>query len=331
MQVFKKVVLICLVILVWWWAFPVFAQQERSVSVLPSCLGYQNTAGAFPPSVPIPSPGKRWWETMRDVDNLLLFDREAHTNGKTSGVVLSTECFPGGWWIGGGINAAGVTAELNNTYYGNRRILDLDLYWHNDHYEFLTVLVPNDGPSAKAWWWYHGQSGDELSSLLRNGIKDPDHFGDSVPVRMYDIERYYVGGKWVFAAVMLANTGVDNKAWLWGGGKSLDFLMEAFKTYGKSWRLVDVEISKDKLFSYILVLNEGEDARKWWWYYDKSWAKIQEIAANRNARIVDIEWQDAKVDAQNASGNWAAIMVENRREIRRPPEIKRPIPRPPKP
>ena len=57
------------------------------------------------------------------------------------------------------------------------------------------ITVPNTGRDAKAWWWYHGVSFDQLMSLV-----------EQHNARIVDIELGWNGS---LAAVMVSNTGAS--------------------------------------------------------------------------------------------------------------------------
>jgi hypothetical protein len=130
-----------------------------------------------------------------------------------------------------------------------------------------------------AWWWYYGQSADQIGVLLaqNNG-------------RLVDIQVESVSQSGpIFSVVMVSNTGAYAKQWWWWYGQSADQVGQLIQVLNA--RLISItpyQDGNDLLFAVVMVSNSGSDSKTWWWFFGTG-DEVAAGIANVNARVVDLE------------------------------------------
>lgn len=196
---------------------------------------------------------------------------------------------PTGWWWYYGMTPAQVTQLINDN---EARIVDIEVEQSSPSYRFSVAMVKNEGAYAKAWWWYYGVTGEQLSANL-----------SANSARLIDLEPYEVDGQVRFAAVMISNTGAQSKAWWWYYNASVSDITDAI--VDNSGRLIDIEsyfIGGVRRYSAVMIANEGADQKAWWWYVNVTPAQIGDLLQDNNARLIDLERHDT------VAGTYAVIM-----------------------
>jgi hypothetical protein len=183
-------------------------------------------------------------------------------------------------------------AELSAQANAGWRITDLE-YESTSSNTFTAALVRNTGSYEKAWWWYVGVTGAQLSTHLSNNNG-----------RLIDLEPYDDNGTTRFAAVMIRNSGADAKAWWWIYDATSTQVNNAVST--NNARLVDLERytrSGNDRFAAVMIRNTGADARGWSYYYGVSQGSIPTLLNQNNQRPYSIE--------RNSSGTYDLIGIEH--------------------
>lgn len=221
--------------------------------------------------------------------------------------------------------SANVTPAQMKTIIDNSgfRIIDLEVA-HQSPLEFTVAWVKNDGPFARAWWWYYNISGLEVGKLAE---QHGAHVLDLEVLTLKD------GGK--FAVVLVKDPGPATK-WNWTAGSVglpkvgpyLKSLVDDGKRLiafdpnsqlpdytttveapnanpGVGWwlyinvdpafitskinehgaRLVDIERQSGSKFSVLMIKSPAT----WWWYYGKKESDVDALYKKHNGRIVDID------------------------------------------
>ena len=71
------------------------------------------------------------------------------------------------------------------------RISRISAYWSGSGLRFAVIFVPNRGANAVDWWWFHGQTADDVrASLAQRGAT------------LTDIEGYVTDSGTLYAGVM---------------------------------------------------------------------------------------------------------------------------------
>ncbi len=72
---------------------------------------------------------------------------------------------------------------------------------------FAVTMVANTGDYASAWWWYYGQTADQVGALLNQHN-----------ARLISIDPYMTSAGLRFAVVMVPNAGPQDRP---GGGTTV--------------------------------------------------------------------------------------------------------------
>lgn len=155
---------------------------------------------------------------------------------------------------------------------------------------FTVSMVPNEGPYAKGWYWYYGQTVDSLAANL-----------SALNARLIDLEVYYVGGEQRFAAIMVDNTGAENKAWWWYVNETTANIA-TFLAQNNA-RLIDIStyfLNGQRRYSVVMIENAGADQKAWWWYVGYGRGDIDTFLRSNDARLIALEDQ--------FDGTYAVIM-----------------------
>jgi CubicO group peptidase (beta-lactamase class C family) len=133
-----------------------------------------------------------------------------------------------GWWwyVDQTPEALGKLLDQNKA-----RLIGLDGYTSGNQTLYAAVMVSNQGPKGTGWWWYLGQTPDQVGKLL-----------DANKARILRIKRSNGGGD-RFDVIMVPNTGAEGVRWWWYTGVSAGNLVELAGRYNA--RLFDVATSAD--------------------------------------------------------------------------------------
>lgn len=219
-------------------------------------------------------------------------------------MVKNEGAYASGWWWYLGQTAQQI-GELLNT--NNARLIDLEPYRTTEGLRFAAVMVPNEGGQAKAWWWYVGQTSQQVANLLHTNnarLVDLDTYLDIPPPAGLQVAG---GEQHFYTAVMVSNTGADAKAWWWYVGQTPQQVADLIDA--NDARLVDIDV-QDPEAGTLNVVMEACPCPLWWWYVGTSADDVGKYAAQNGARIIDIEAYEI-----GGQPRFAAVMVNNSNEI----------------
>jgi len=164
---------------------------------------------------------------------------------------------------------------------------------------FSVVMVKNTGSYTKTWTYRTAATPAELSTLVSQGM------------RIVDLEPYESLLGVVFAAILVANTGADAKAWWWWYDQtstavdaniaSVNGRLTCFKRYTASGQT---------RFATVMISNTGADNRGWGYLYGATSAAIDQFVSQNGARIYGIErigvdsYDVVFIDNPQGFGNW---------------------------
>lgn len=106
-----------------------------------------------------------------------------------------------------------------------------------------------------------------------------------------------------FTASLVKNTGSYAQGWWWTADKT-GAALEAFAD-ARNARPIDIEvniINGQRRYAGVFVANTGANAKAWWWFDQKSFAEVQALATQRNARVVDLE---------KVGNTYSGVMIGN--------------------
>jgi len=185
-------------------------------------------------------------------------------------------------------------AVINDQIDAGFRIVDIEVENANP-LTFSATFVQNTGDYAKGWWWYFGQTEQEVNdNLAANNA------------RLIDIEPYETNEGLRFAVVMIHNVGDDfapQHGWFYGfTGPDIDDWVDANPTF----RIIDIQPYFDGgqlRYAIVVISNTGQNASGWWYYYNVSTSFISDRLNDNNARLIDLE------ETFPDSGTWSCVMV----------------------
>lgn len=246
-----------------------------------------------------------WWQyhnvsadqltSYIDANNARLIDLDVNNASPlrfSAAMVANSGPHASGWWWYYGLTAAQVSAKLDEN---SARLIDVDPYLEGGQLRFAVIMKPNTGADATGWWWYYGQTPQNLSAKLT------EH-----KARLIDLERYRDGGQTRYAAIMVSNQGAKSTGWWWYYGQTAAEVKQRINDH--SARVLDIERyggGANQRFDIILVPNTGPSAIGWWWYYGVSAGDLLQQARRHGARLVDIE------PPQDGASNYAGLMIDN--------------------
>lgn len=155
---------------------------------------------------------------------------------------------------------------------------------------FTVSMVANQGPYFKIWYWYYGLTVDGLAATI-----------SSLNARIIDLEVYEVGGEQRVAAILVDNTGAENKAWWWYVNVTAADASNSLAQ--NNARLVDIStyvLNGERRYSVVMIENTGADQKGWWWYVNASPDDVNADLQTNNARLIALE--------DEFNGRYAVIM-----------------------
>ena len=158
---------------------------------------------------------------------------------------------------------------------------------------FSVVMVKNTGAYAKTWTYVTAATPVQLSNLTQQQN-----------LRIVDLEPHDIfGSNPLFAAVLIANTGVDAKTWWWGHDKTAAQVDAAVNANnGRLVGLKRYQLLFQQRYAYVMIANTGADQRAWGYLYDASTTTIEQTIGT-GMRVYAME--------RNDTGTYDAIFVDD--------------------
>ncbi len=246
----------------WWWYY---GQTPEQVSALLSNNGARLVSLQVEQVSPLRftvamvrnsgSYAKSWWwfygltagQLSTQISNLnaRIIDINAYeVNGQTyfaAVLIRNTGADAKGWWWYYGLTSAQVSTYLQQN---NARLVDMDAYVIGGVTRYAVVMIPNTGADAKAWWYYYGVTGNQISSFLSQNN-----------AFLINIEPANANGT-TFNVIMEKSPGIH---WWWYYGQTASQLSERIAQNGA--RLLDVKsyfVNGSRRFAAIMVNNSNE-------------------------------------------------------------------------
>jgi CubicO group peptidase (beta-lactamase class C family) len=176
------------------------------------------------------------------------------------------------------------------------------------------------------WWWYYGQTPDQVSSLLSTNnarlvslrVQSSNplrldvamvqntgtfaktwwwYYGQTADqlanlatandARIVNLEPYVVNGTTYFAAIMLHNVGADYSGWWWYYGLTADQV----KTHlsDNNARLIDLRRYDGGVYGVVMISNTGSNQSGWWWYYNITADQVRQYISDNNAYLISLD------------------------------------------
>ncbi|MDQ2987172.1 MAG: class A beta-lactamase-related serine hydrolase [Armatimonadota bacterium] len=192
---------------------------------------------------------------------------------------------PTGWWWLQGVSEATVNDKVDEGY----RLTDIEVE-STLPYTFSAVFVRNSGVHAKIWGWRIAQTELQLENYM-----------NANNLRILDLEVAHEGTSPRLTATMIRNAGADATAWWWYYDRSLAYIDARVREHNA--RIIDLDtyvLAGTRFYSAVMVRNTGTHYRDWWWFPDATWAQVQFLMGDLNARLVDVE--------DRGGGRYAVVM-----------------------
>ena len=162
---------------------------------------------------------------------------------------------------------------------------------------FTATMVKDSGAYAvTAWWWYVDLTAAQLQADLssNNG-------------RLIYVDAYDTPTGEMFAAVMVENTGADQRSWWWYHDAQGSTIQDALNA--NNARLTEVKsylIAGTEYQLAIMVLQTGIDAKSWTWGLETDPSTIQGYINSYHYRLISLE--------HNPFGNFDFVLVASEGE-----------------
>lgn len=192
------------------------------------------------------------------------------------------------WWYYN-LTAAQVTANLAAN---NARLIDLDPYEDlSGNLKFACVMVDNTGSHQRGWLWQYGTTTTALATAANNNN-----------ARIIDLDRYTIGTTTYYSAVMIANTGQDQRNWWWYVNVTPLQIGSYLNT--NSARLYDLEPHGTGTFD--CVMTQGPTTPNWHWWPSLTSADVAYLIGQYGVRPIDLATYTT-----TAGRRWAMVTINN--------------------
>jgi D-alanyl-D-alanine carboxypeptidase len=193
-----------------------------------------------------------------------------------------------GWWAYSGVDPATLADRLSAN---GARLTSLTVDPGSSPVTFTATMVRNTGAYATAWWWYVGQTANQVTALFQ-----ANH------ARLISAERYWTGSAWLFAVVMVANP--TNLAWGWWYGDATTISAQADSHHFRITRLQSYVESGAKRFVAVMVSNSGVTGLPWWgWWYGVTASTVSSYLGANHAQLLDIR--------RNGDGTFDVVLARS--------------------
>lgn len=169
-------------------------------------------------------------------------------------------------------------AQIGQLANNGWRVTDVEIE-STSPWTFTVATVQNTGAYAKGWWWAYDVTPTQLNAALTQNN-----------ARLVDLEPYDSNGSTRFAAVMISNTGADQKTWQWGFDQTqvqVDIAVQQFN--GRLTSLKRYSVGGQTRFASAMIANTGADQRSWGYLYGATSAQINANLATFGNRVYGLE------------------------------------------
>ena len=174
------------------------------------------------------------------------------------------------------------------------RLVDLEIE-NTSPWRVGCTMVANSGSYGSAWWWWPFKTESELNAEL-----------DKNDARLIDIEPYLTSANELrYAAIAVSNTGsnaVSSTDWETG---FTELEVNSWIATNPTLRIHDIQPyltpGGETRYAFTWIGNTGSDFTLSWIITNDDLGFITQIAADNDARIVDLE--------PVPNGSWAAVLV----------------------
>ncbi len=214
------------------------------------------------------------WETIELGYRLVDIYVESFSPHIFTGVFVANEdSYEKTWWWYYGIDGSTLSGLLDDN---NARLISLKAYdIGRSDIRFTAVMISNTGPDASIWWWYYNATPDDISDLV-----------DENEARLTQINAYEINGQTRYAAVMVDNTGENNKIWWWYINATPEDVSNLVQS--NNARLVDMDIDPATGRLAVIMNSCESGCPYWWWYVHVPEDQLLHLVNQNGARIIDV-------------------------------------------
>jgi hypothetical protein len=163
--------------------------------------------------------------------------------------------------------------------------------------KFYAILISNTGADAKGWWFYQGQTTSQLTALWQANN-----------ARITQINSYVKGGVTLYDAVMVDNTGANNRGWWWYVNATVGSLSTLLNN--NNARLIDLDIDPATGNYNAIMTSCSGGCPHWWWWVGVTTANLLNVVLQDGARILD-----ANVTPGCGDQCWSVVLINNSNAI----------------
>jgi hypothetical protein len=198
------------------------------------------------------------------------------------------------WWWYVGIDSATLAKNLATN---NARLVSLKAYdIGGGNIRFAVAMISNTGADAKAWWYYFGQTPQDIANLTK-----------AHNARLTALQSYTSNGQTVYACIMIANTGSDDKGWWWYFNERPQDISNAISL--NNARLLDLTSAGNGNFNAVMESCSSSGCPEWWWYYGLDVNGVLSKAQNNGARVMTAQTYQGCNNGSNQC--FVTTMIDN--------------------
>jgi hypothetical protein len=209
----------------------------------------------------------------------------------TVSYVENTGAYAKKWWWYVGVDGDAMTASLNKN---NARLISMSAYdVGGGDIRFAVAMVANTGDDAKGWYYYYGQSFEDIQRITGNA-----------DVRLTRLQSYFSNGQTFYTAILTPNKGGDQKQGWWYANVSPQLIANA--VHANHARVLSYTWAGHGNFNAVLE-SCSDGCPAWWWYYGQDAQTVLSIADRNHARVMAAQ----SYGHCGSSACFATVMIGN--------------------
>ena len=121
--------------------------------------------------------------------------------------------------------------------------------------------------------------------VLQQNYRDLTTLWQANTARLVQVNSYVTGGQTKYAAVMISDTGADDRTWYWYVNATVGDIVTHIND--NQARLIDLD-RDPTTGNYNVIMNAcSTNCPLWWWYVGSTGQQMLDNAAQDGARIID--------------------------------------------
>ena len=206
--------------------------------------------------------------------------------------VANTQTYAKTWWILANVTPADLLSFIvtNDARIVSQKVF-ADAAPGGDvrHY---AILISNTGADAKTWYFYNNKTTSELTDLWQANN-----------ARLVQVNSYVKNASTFYAAVMIANTGADERTWWWYVNATVPDI--STNITANDARLVDLD-RNPTTGNYNVIMNScAGGCPAWWWYVGVPTSDLLSTVTGLGARLIDVN-----TTAGCGDQCWSILMID---------------------